>query len=522
MPTHLKQHNSLNEKILEGVNILADYVASTLGPKGQNVLIRKKDGQPYITKDGVTVAKNVSFEDPFANAAADIVKQASARTNTEAGDGTTTSTILTRELLNQSSRLVASGVAPIELKRGLDQCLQSALEALADLSSPVTSISDIEHIATISANNDKSIGELVATAVDQVGKNGTVTIQEARSHETTLELVEGFKIPSGYAARAFVTDERKGICKYDDPIFLITDQKIEQVNEILPSLEIAAREGRPFVIVADDIEGQALAALIMNSMRGSMKVAAIKAPFYGEERRSSLSDLAITTGAKFFQRSLGHKLTEVSLTDFGGASTVEITSSTTTIVDGQGCSSKIQERIDSVRGQLEKEEDMRVARRLQDRMTRLNSGVAIINVGANTEVEMIEKLHRIEDALEAVKSAQLEGIVPGGGMTLINISQTLKVEFANELQATSLGVFKRALEAPIRTMASNSGMSPDLVLSQIENLPFGEGMNFATSKTEDLLTSGVIDPTKVTRCSLKNAVSVAGTLLLTNHGIVES
>ncbi len=521
MTTQLSHGPELRNKVLDGVNTLADYVATTLGPKGQNVLIHQKDRRPFVTKDGVTVAQHVNFEDPHMNAGAEVVKQVSSMTNAEAGDGTTTSTVLAREILVQANKHIASGTSPIEIKRGLDQCLEEAFHVISECSQPISSAEDVRHVATISANNDPVIGELVATAVDKVGKNGSVTIEEARSLETSLDLVEGFRFDSGYAATAFVTDERRGACRYENPMILVTDEKIEQVNKILPALEIAAREGRPFIIVADEVEGQALAALIMNTMRGSMKVAAVKAPRYGEERRAIMSDLAISTGAKFFQQSMGHSLTDVSLSDFGKAASVEITKNNTTVVDGEGDYEKVDETIEKIKVEIQQTDDIHEAGRLQDRVTRLSSGVAIIRVGASSEVEMIEKKHRIEDALEAVRSAQQEGIVPGGGMTLLRVSKTISPNFSSEEQSVAFSVFKRALEQPFRVMASNAGLSPEVSLLQVRDLDKWGGINFSTGVSVDLKKEGVLDPAKVTRCALKNAVSVAGTLLLTNHSIVQ-
>jgi len=521
MTTQLSHGPELRNKVLDGVNTLADYVATTLGPKGQNVLIHQKDRRPFVTKDGVTVAQNISFEDPHVNAGAEVVKQVSAMTNAEAGDGTTTSTVLAREILVQANKHISSGVPPIEIKRGLEQCLEVAVNLIEEVAEPISSAEDVKHIATISANNDEAIGALVATAVDKVGKNGSITIEEARSLETSLDLVEGFRFDSGYAATAFVTDDRRGVCRYDNPIFLVTDTKLDQVNQILPALEIAAREGRPFIIVAEEIEGQALAALIMNTIRGSMKVAAVKAPKYGEERRAIMRDLAVSTGAKFFQQSMGHNLTEVSLTDFGKAASVEITKNTTTVVDGEGDYEKVEETIDKIKVEIQQTDDIHEAGRLQERVTRLSSGVAIIRVGASSEVEMIEKKHRIEDALEAVRSAQQEGIAPGGGMTLLRVSRNIAPNFTTEDQSVSLPIFKKALEAPFITMCRNSGLSSDVLMLSVDACEPWSGINFATGKKTNFKQSGIIDPAKVTRCALKNAVSVAGTLLLTNHSIVK-
>ena len=522
MTTQLSHGTELRNKVLEGVNTLADYVATTLGPKGQNVLIHQKGKRPFITKDGVTVAQNVNFEDAHVNAGAEVVKQVSAMTNSEAGDGTTTSTVLAREMLVQANRHIASGVSPIEIKRGLELCLGHAFDHLYQTSVEISSEEDIENIATISANNDKTIGSLVATAVTKVGKNGTVSIESGRSMDTTLDLVEGFTFDGGYVASAFVNDERRDICRYDNPIFLVTDSKVDQVNQILPALEIAARESRPFVIVAEEVSGQALAALIMNTVRGSMKVAAVKAPRYGEERRAIMEDLATSTGAKFFQQSRGDKLSEVSLNDFGKASTVEITKFGTTVVDGEGDQEKINGVIEKLKSEIEQVEDLKEGQRLQDRVTRLSCGVAIIKVGASSEVEMIEKKHRIEDALEAVRSAQQEGIVPGGGMTLLRIANLVAPNFPTEEQSYALPIFKAALQAPFVTMASNAGISSDIALMNVNygNIDLWEGIDFSTGSRTNLKNEGVLDPAKVTRCALKNAVSVAGTLLLTNHSIV--
>ena len=521
MTTQLSHGTELRNKVLEGVNTLADYVATTLGPKGQNVLIQRKGNRPFVTKDGVTVAQNISLEDPHANAGAEVVKQVSAMTNTEAGDGTTTSTVLAREIINGAHRHIVSGVSPIEIKRGLEKCLSKTVLQIEKLSKPISSEDDIHHIATISANNDKEIGSLVATAVTRVGKGGSVTIEAARSHETTLELVEGFTFDSGYAASAFITDERRDVINYEDPVFLITDNKVNQVKQILPALEIAARESKPLVIVADDIEGQALAAMIMNSVRGTMKVAAVKAPRYGEERRAIMSDLALATGAKFFQQSNGDDLSKITLEDFGRSLSVEISKSKTTVVDGNGNTEEIDNTIEKIKSKIKDCESLPEAERLQERVTRLASGVARILVGASSEVEMIEKKHRIEDSLEAVRSAQQEGIVPGGGMTLLHIAKDLAPNFDNEEQASSLTIFKKALQAPFRLMASNAGMSPDVTMWVAERAtdPF-EGYDFLTGKSTNLLDAGIIDPAKVTRCAIKNAVSVAGTLLLTNHSVV--
>ena len=511
----------LHKKILEGVDILADNVASTLGPRGRNVILQQKGKRPITTKDGVTVARFVELDDPMQNVGAQILKQASEQTNSKAGDGTTTSTVLARAILKQAQRYLIAGVSPIELKRGVDKAVATIVEKLKDMSSPITSEDDINHIATISANGDETIGKLISMAVDQAGKDGAISIEEARSLETSLDVVEGFIFDSGYLAGAFVTDERKSAVVYDDPLLLITDHKIEHVEEILPILEIVAREGRPFIIVAENVEGQALAALIMNAARGTMKVAAIKAPRYGEERRAMLHDLALSTGATYISRVSGMKLKDAKLEDLGSATKIESFKVKTTIAGGKGDWEQIEERIETYKEELNQTESIHECERIQERITKLASGIAIIRVGAATEIEMIEKKHRIEDALEAVKSAQLEGIVPGGGTALIRAVQGLAVDVGNEDQRLGVEIVVKAVEDPIRQMALNAGTSPDIVVSSVEQEDFGYGWDFANNVLTNLLEDGIIDPVKVTRCALQNAASVAGALITSNHAIVE-
>jgi chaperonin GroEL len=514
--------STLKLKLMQGINILADNVASTLGPKGRNVIIHDEGKRPMITKDGVTVAKFVHLEDEFENVGAQIVKQASAKTNADAGDGTTTSTVLARAIFSAALDNVVDHASAVEVKRGIDKAVAVVNEKLLAMARPIQSESDVAHIATISANGDVDIGNLVALAVDRVGKDGSITIEEARSVDTSLDLMEGFRFDSGYAASAFITDERKGTARYEDPLFLVTDEKLETVDQILPSLEIAARENRPFVIVADDVEGQALAALIMNSMRGTMKVAAVKAPRYGEERRGIMSDLAYSLGAKYFRKSAGHNLKDVQLTDFGSAKTVDIAKGVTTIVGGSGDFEEVERRIDGLKSEIEQTESLHEAERLQERITRLASGVAVIRVGAPTEIEMVEKKHRIEDALEAVRAAQLEGVVAGGGSALLAVAADLTVETLNEAQDVGVAIVKLALESPARQMAANCGLDEDEVVQKMADADPGYGVNFATGDVVDLYEVGIIDPVKVTRCALRNAASVAGTLLTTNYAIIES
>ena len=523
MTKHYDNGTSLGEKILRGVNQLADNVASTLGPRGRNVILQEPGGNPIITKDGVTVAQFVNFEDPFENAAAAVIKQAAAQTNSMAGDGTTTATVLAREILREAQRYIASGASPVELKRGMDAAVEAIVATLREMAVEISDVEEISNIASISANNDRVIGELIATAVDKAGKNGAITIEEARSLETSLDLVEGFRFDAGYAATAFINDERRGVVKYsEEPLLLVTDYKIEAVEQILPILEVVARESRPFVIVAEDIEGQALAALIMNAMRGTMKIAAVKAPRYGEERRGILKDLATSVGAFFVSRESGVKLKDVKLHQLGIAKSIEITKSETTIMGGKGNTNDIEERINDLKTVLEGTESIHDCERIQERITRLASGIAIIRVGAPTEVEMIEKKHRIEDALEAVRSAQEEGIVPGGGVPLIRATEITQFEVDNEDQALGVEIVRKAVFAPLRQMAENSGESPDIIQTIVAGLEGSSGYDFRNRTTCDLLEAGVIDPAKVSRCALQNAVSAAGTLITTNHAIIQS
>ena len=513
--------SSLHEGILKGVNTLADNVASTLGPRGRNVILHKKGTRPIITKDGVTIAKFVDLDDPFENAAVQVIKQASAQTNAVAGDGTTTATVLARAILVQAQRYLKAGASPVELKRGIDKAVAKVVENLTELSRPIMSEEDIAHIATISANGDKTIGELIATAIDRVGKDGSITVEEARSVETSLDLVEGFRIDSGYLSPQFINDERRGAVKYDDAFVLVTDAQIDAVDQVLPVLEVVSREGRPLVIIAENVEGQALAALIMNALRGTMKVAAVKAPRYGQERRSILKDLAASIGATYVSKEGGTKLRDTKLEDLGRCKSIDITKGITTIIGGKGDVDEVEKRIDALKVELEQTDSMYECERIQERITRLASGIGIIRVGGLTEVEMIEKKHRIEDALEAVTSAQQEGVVPGGGVTFLRATKGLEVETDNEDQDLGVRIVLEAVKAPLRQMAENAGESPDLVLSLVQAADDELGWDFSSGKLVNMMETGVIDPAKVTRTALQNAASAASTLLTTNYAIVE-
>jgi chaperonin GroEL len=517
-----ESRSELNTKVLKGVNTLADNVAATLGPGGRNVILHEKGKDPFITKDGVTVSAFVHCDDEFENAAVQVLKQATSQTNAMAGDGTTTATVLARAIITKAQRYITAGSSPTELKRGIDAGVAHLSHALREGATHIESLEDVENIASISANNDRVLGKLVATAVDKAGKDGAITIEESRTVNTTLDVVEGFRLEAGYVAAAFVTDERRAAVHYDSPLLLVTDNRIESVDQILPALELVARDSRPLVIVAEEIEGQALAALIMNTVRGTMKIVAVKAPFYGARRREMLSDLALSTGAEFVAGDSDVSLKDIQLQHFGQCRSIDISRHLTTVIGGKGDFEEIDKRIEILKASLKDTDDLGECDKIQERITKLASGVAVIHVGAPTEVEMIEKKHRIEDALEAVKAAQEEGIVPGGGVALLRASTLLaEVMVENEDQEFGVEILRKACSAPLRQMATNAGLSPDLIEAQIHNAPENCGYDFRDFLLVNLLEAGIIDPVKVTRCALENAASAAGILITTSHAIVE-
>tara|TARA_R110002096_G_scaffold4824_2_gene22587 strand:+ start:1565 stop:3136 length:1572 start_codon:yes stop_codon:yes gene_type:complete len=519
---HYKSGRKLNEAIMNGVDKLADAVGATLGPRGRNVILKNHNQRPLITKDGVTVARFVEFEDPFENLGAEVIKQASEVTNSMAGDGTTTATVLARAILQKAQTHLVTGTSPIELKRGIDLAVEVIVTELKEHSRPVSTKEEIEQVATISANGDKGIGKLIASAVDQVGKGGAITIKEAKSNETSLELTEGFQFDSGLLANAFITDERRGVMKHEDCLILVTDKNITTIDDILPSLEIAARDGRAFIIIAEDISGQALAAMIMNSMKGSMRVAGIKAPRYGEERRNILADLATSTGATFISRESGLHLKDIKLPHFGTAQSIESDKRATIIVGGNQDDEEVEKRIELLKEEIEKESSLNICEKIQERITRLASAIAVIKVGGITEIEMMEKKHRVEDALEAVHSAQQEGIMAGGSAPLLRVAKKIEVETETHEQQIGVDIVKQAIKEPFRKMVSNAGLSPDIYLEKVENHTNPEsGLDISTGEIVNMFTYGIIDPFKVTRCALQNAASAASTLLTTDVGIVE-
>lgn len=509
----------LFKSFLKGSQKLADNVGATLGPKGRNVIIHKKDSSPLITKDGVTVAQFVSSEDVFENMAIQTIKQASDQTNITSGDGTTSSTIIANQILKESNKYIVSDHHPFELKKGIDKMAEKVIAKIKERSIPIDSIETIKNVAYISSNGDAIIADLISEAVEQVGRDGAITIEGGRSRDTRLEIMEGFTFDSGIYNSAFITDESSGVCKYNSPLILVTDYKIQVLEELMPVLEVAARINRPLVIIAEEFDGPALAALILNQSQNTMKLAAIKAPRYGEERRAIMQDLCISSGATFIKRDSGLSLADVELKHFGQAKSIESNKRATVIVDPKGDSDSINERIELIKEEIKREDDIELTKRLQTRVTRMASAIAVIKVGANTEVEMEEKKHRVEDALEAVISAQEEGIVLGGGITLLNIAEELKdVEFDTESETLGGRVLLRAIEQPFHKLCENANKSSDFLLERLKEVD-NKGYNFKTDKFVDLLDDGVIDPAKVTISCVKNASSAAGTLLTSNRAI---
>jgi chaperonin GroEL len=517
------KEQELNQKIVSGVRKLTEAVGTTLGPKGRNVIIHQKGKPPFITKDGVTVSSHMVLEDPFENAGAQVLKQVAQRTVEDCGDGTTTSTILAGAVLIKSQKFITAGSNPTDVRRGMDKAVSAIVQNLKDIARPISTVEDIENIATISANGDRKIGKLIATAIDRAGVDGAVTIEEGRSHETKLDVVEGFQFDAGYISPQFITDERKGSMRYDNALVLVTDEDISSVDDLLPVLEVVARENKPLVVVSEGVEGQALAALIANAVRGTLRVGAIKAPRYGEERRNLLKDLALSVGATFISRESGKQLRETKRSDLGSVKSVESLKNWSTFVGGKGNVDDISKRIEALKSEIEQTTDLMDCAAIQDRITRLASGVAIISVGGVTEVDMIERKHRIEDALSAVKSAQEEGILPGGGIALLRASNKLKVPVDNSDEQFGVDVILDACREPFRKIADNCGgeNSEVLINKILASKDTWYGYNFAVGKLANLTESGVIDPAKVTRCALQNAVSAASTLMTTNYAIIE-
>jgi chaperonin GroEL len=509
-------------KLKKGVDHLAEAVKVTLGPKGRNVVIDKKFGSPTVTKDGVTVAKEVELSDAIENMGAQMVKEVATKTSDLAGDGTTTATVLAQAIFREGLKNVTAGANPMELKRGIDRAVEAVVEQLKSLSVPSAGKKEIAQVGTISANNDKEIGNLIAEAMEKVGKDGVITVEEAKGLETTLETVDGMQFDRGYLSPYFVTDPEKMEAVLDDPYILIHDKKISAMKELLPVLEKVAQSGRPMLIIAEDVEGEALATLVVNKLRGTLKVAAVKAPGFGDRRKEMLRDIAVLTGGQVISEELGFKLENATLNDLGRAKRVVVDKDNTTIVDGKGKESDIQGRINEIKSAVEKSTSDYDREKLQERLAKLSGGVAVINVGAATETEMKEKKARVEDALHATRAAVEEGIVPGGGVALIRAQAGLDRIKGTDDEKIGVEIVRRALEEPIRMIAQNAGAEGSIVVGRVkESKEKNFGYNAATDAYEDLVRAGVIDPTKVTRTALQNAASIAGLLLTTECVVVE-
>jgi chaperonin GroEL len=509
------------DKILRGVNLLADAVTVTLGPKGRNVVLEKSFGSPNVTKDGVTVAKEIELEDKFENMGAQMVKEVASKTSDVAGDGTTTATVLARSLFAEGAKMVAAGHDPMSLKRGIDKAVIKVTEELKGMSKPTKDQREIAQVGTISANNDPTIGEIIAEAMNKVGKEGVITVEEAKSLETTLEVVEGMQFDRGYLSPYFVTDPDKMECVLEEAYLLIHEKKISAMKDLLPVLESIARTGKPFIIIAEDIEGEALATLVVNKIRGTLHCSAVKAPGFGDRRKSMLEDIAILTGGRVIAEELGLKLENVTVNDLGRAKRIVVDKDNTTIVDGAGKKGEIEGRIKQIRSQIEETTSDYDREKLQERLAKLVGGVAVIRVGAATEMEMKEKKARVEDALHATRAAVEEGIVPGGGVALVRASAALdSLKLAAEEQV-GVNIVRRALEDPCRWIASNAGWEASIVLDRVKNNKGAFGFNAAKEEFEDLIKAGIVDPTKVVRTALQNAASVAGLLLTTEAMVAE-
>jgi chaperonin GroEL len=509
-------------KLKKGVDQLAEAVGITLGPKGRNVVIDKRFGSPTITKDGVTVAKEIELSDPIENLGAQMVKEVATKTSDLAGDGTTTATVLAQAIYREGLKNVTAGANPMELKRGIERAVAAVVEQLKSISVPTVGKKEIAQVGTISANTDKEIGNLIAEAMDKVGKDGVITVEEAKGLETTLETVDGTQFDRGYLSPYFVTDAEKMEAVLDDPYILIHDKKISAMKELLPILEKVAQSGKPMLVVAEDVEGEALATLVVNKLRGTLKVVAVKAPGFGDRRKEMLRDIAVLTGGQVISEEVGLKLENVTLTDLGRAKRVVIDKDNTTIVDGKGKPEDIQGRIAELKAAIEKSTSDYDREKLQERLAKLAGGVAIINVGAATETEMKEKKARVEDALHATRAAVEEGIVPGGGVALIRAQSALDKIKGTEDEKVGVEIVRRALEEPIRMIAQNAGAEASIVVARVkESKDKNFGYNAATDTYEDLVKAGVIDPTKVTRTALQNAASIAGLLLTTECVLVE-
>ena len=518
----MEYDNQGRQAILAGVSALAKAVKVTLGPKGRNVLIDKKFGSPLVTKDGVTVAKEIELQCPYENMGAQMVKEVASRTNDNAGDGTTTATVLAEAIYREGLKNVTAGANPMDLKRGIDKAVEAIVDELAKMSVKVKDQAQIAQVATISANSDATIGTIIAEAMEKVGKDGTITVEEAKTIATSCDAVEGMQFDKGYLSPYFVTNPDAMTCELSDALVLIHEKKISSLQDMLPLLQMVAKSGRPLLIIAEDVDGEALATLVVNKLRGSLQICAVKAPGFGDRRKAMLQDIAILTGGKCITEDLGIKLENVKLEDLGTAKKITIDKDNTTIVEGAGKPSDIAARVSQIRHEIEKSTSDYDKEKLRERLAKLAGGVAVIKVGAATEAEMKEKKFRVEDALNATRAAVEEGIVPGGGVALIRAGVTAlkKLKLTGD-EATGADIVRRAIEEPLRQIATNAGIEGSIVVMKVKEGKGTEGFDAANNEYVDMLTAGIIDPKKVTRCALQNASSVAGLLLTTECMITD-
>ncbi|MFM1769974.1 MAG: hypothetical protein RJA22_2503 [Verrucomicrobiota bacterium] len=513
---------SARQQLLKGVSQLARAVTATLGPKGRNVVLDKKYGSPTVTKDGVTVAKEIELENPYENMGAQMVREVASKTSDAAGDGTTTATVLAEAIFREGLKHVTSGANPIGIQRGISKAVEAAIEHLNKIAKKVKDKEEIKQVATVSANWDNQIGEIIADAMDKVGKDGTITVEEAKSIDTTLDVVEGMQFDKGYLSPYFVTNTESMECKLEDAYILNFEKKISNLKDLLPVLEKVARTGKPLLIIAEEVEGEALATLVVNKLRGTINVCAVKAPGFGDRRKAMCEDIAILTGGRFISEDIGVKLESLELNDLGRAKSVVVEKENTTIVEGYGKSSDIQGRVNQIRRQIEETTSDYDREKLQERLAKLAGGVAVINVGAATETEMKEKKARVEDALHATRAAVEEGIVPGGGVALLRCLPAIEaVKGSNHDEQIGIEIVRRAIEYPTKWLALNGGYEGSVVVMEVKKRKGNEGFNAATGDYEDLVKAGVVDPKKVTRTALQNASSIAGLLLTTECLITE-
>jgi chaperonin GroEL len=511
------------QALLKGVQKLARAVVATLGPKGRNVVIDKKFGSPTVTKDGVTVAKEIELDDPYENMGAQMVREVASKTSDAAGDGTTTATVLAEAIYREGLKYVTAGASPIGIQRGINKAVAAAVEQLTKISKKVKDKEEIKQVATVSANWDTTIGEIIADAMDKVGKDGTITVEEAKSIETTLDVVEGMQFDKGYLSPYFVTSAESMEVKLEDAYILNYEKKISNLKDLLPILEKVAKTSKPLLIIAEDVEGEALATLVVNKLRGTLNICAVKAPGFGDRRKAMMEDIAVLTGGKCITEDLGIKLESIELTDLGRAKSIVVDKENTTIVEGNGKPSEIQGRVNQIRRQIEETTSDYDTEKLQERLAKLAGGVAVIHVGAATESEMKEKKARVEDALHATRAAVEEGIVPGGGVALIRCIASIEaVKGANDDEQIGVDIIKRAVEGPLRSLAANAGVEGSLIVQEVKKRKGNEGYNVATGEYEDLVKAGVVDPKKVTRSALQNAASIAGLLLTTECLITDA